>query len=360
MADFMEGLESPEELMEKQRAYDEQKRKAAIYGSIADNLSNRQSLGSIMLGRNVGGFTPSKAVEAGFGPSGAAPDEAYKQRLSGLLTRSQLAKAQRDEASEAKKMAQSETDATQLGKLQSGLGKKYGLGPSEGLSMEGQKQYKELLEKVMQAKERSALSKIMQGNSLTQKQPSAEEFKAAGFSKQMEQAEADLDGILGEGVYDPTSTMSSFELSNWTPNKLKPDGAKQYQQAASRFITANLRKESGASISKDEFAREYDKYFPLPGDGEDVLAQKKAARLQAIENLKGEGGRAYDRIKTVAAVPKSKKQRDMDLIKEAAAGMPKFDIVDEDLMALEYYKANPDAPEAPALRAKLARKGLLK
>jgi hypothetical protein len=56
-------------------------------------------------------------------------------------------------------------------------------------------------------------------------------------------------------------------------------------QARRNFITAVLRKESGASISPSEFANEEKKYFPQIGDTDQAIAQKQAARNLAIKAM---------------------------------------------------------------------------
>ena len=63
-----------------------------------------------------------------------------------------------------------------------------------------------------------------------------------------------------------------------------------YAQAKENFITAVLRKESGASINPSEFAREERKYFPQAGEGEKVIKQKQRARELAIQAMKIQAG----------------------------------------------------------------------
>lgn len=64
------------------------------------------------------------------------------------------------------------------------------------------------------------------------------------------------------------------------------DKQQQYQQAKINFITAVLRKESGASIAPSEFDTEDKKYFPQPGESEKIILQKQRAREMAVEALK--------------------------------------------------------------------------
>ena len=71
----------------------------------------------------------------------------------------------------------------------------------------------------------------------------------------------------------------------------------QVQQAKLNFITAILRKESGAAIGSDEFAKEDQKYFPQRGDSDAVLAQKKQARQTAIRTMEIQAGPGAKEIK---------------------------------------------------------------
>ena len=59
----------------------------------------------------------------------------------------------------------------------------------------------------------------------------------------------------------------------------------QVAQARINFITAVLRKESGASISPSEFVTAEKNYFPKPGDDQTVVAQKQKARDLAIKSM---------------------------------------------------------------------------
>lgn len=61
-------------------------------------------------------------------------------------------------------------------------------------------------------------------------------------------------------------------------------------QARVNFVTAVLRKESGASISPTEFATAEKNYFPAPGDSESVVKQKQQAREMAIKAMKLQAG----------------------------------------------------------------------
>jgi len=73
-------------------------------------------------------------------------------------------------------------------------------------------------------------------------------------------------------------------------NTLMSDAQQKYQQAKINFMSAVLRKESGAVISDTEYANEDRKYFPQTGEGKGVLEQKRKARELAIEALRAQAG----------------------------------------------------------------------
>jgi len=357
MADFMEGMETPEELYEKQRAYDEQKRKAAIYGSIADNLSNRQSLGSIMLGRNVGGFTPSKAVEAGFGPSGASPDEEYKQRLSGLLTRSQMAKAQREEAQGAEKVAQSKLDAEKLGKLTSGLGKQYGLGSSEGLSVEGQKQYRELLEKVITAREAAAKRKSASGG-VDGGVDGGGKVVPAGQMAALAGAGAGLDTLrkLEKDIKEGSASYGPIlgrlrSLNPWdTSQRLAESSTKQAAQTIGTYL-------EGGKLAEGDIARYRDQ---LPGspDTEDVaLGKSLQLREKIIDKLRQEITALSDRY-DVSPLQKKLKEEELLLAQDKQKINPTPAASDKIGMSKAKAAKTPDEMSEAELDAYIKANGL--
>lgn len=74
----------------------------------------------------------------------------------------------------------------------------------------------------------------------------------------------------------------------------------QVQNARINFITAVLRKESGASISPAEFTQAEKLYFPKPGESDTVVKQKQRARDLAIEAMRiqaGPGAKSIDQLK---------------------------------------------------------------
>ena len=70
----------------------------------------------------------------------------------------------------------------------------------------------------------------------------------------------------------------------------------QNDQARRNFISAVLRKESGAAISPTEYVNEERKYFPQLGDSKKVIKQKQEARDLAIKALEAQAGSSGKRM----------------------------------------------------------------
>jgi hypothetical protein len=127
------------------------------------------------------------------------------------------------------------------------------------------------------------------------KPATADEKTSALFAVRSKDA-ANLIQQLESGGYDPAS-LASKARSTELPFVGKPAANskdRSYDQAKRSFITAVLRKESGAAISNPEYANEAKKYFPEPGDGPEQIAQKKAERDRAVQTLITAAGTAYD------------------------------------------------------------------
>jgi hypothetical protein len=99
-------------------------------------------------------------------------------------------------------------------------------------------------------------------------------------------------------------TESVFNVLPQIMGGLSPE-QQQVAQARLNFITANLRKESGATLLPSEFITEERKYFPKPGDDATVIAQKQKARnlaLKAMEIQAGPGAKNIQQYQTGGSV----------------------------------------------------------
>lgn len=87
---------------------------------------------------------------------------------------------------------------------------------------------------------------------------------------------------LGQTAYDIAPNAANYFMSS----------ERQIANSAQdEFIAASLRQDSGAAIPEEELERQRRIYFPMPGEGPDVIEQKRQARLRALEGLKQSAGR---------------------------------------------------------------------
>jgi hypothetical protein len=107
------------------------------------------------------------------------------------------------------------------------------------------------------------------------------------------------------GTLEALVPYQGEKLAAGAENVLRPflssESQNNYEQARENFITAVLRKESGASISPTEFAREERKYFPQVGDSDSTIKQKQEARRLAISAMRQVAGPFAKKIDEISA-----------------------------------------------------------
>lgn len=119
--------------------------------------------------------------------------------------------------------------------------------------------------------------------STAEKPLTVDQAKARQFSTAAENA----DKLLEEVNYTP----GLIQLPG--PNQLKSGSRQSFEQASRAFVNAILRRESGATITDDEFKNKFKELIPQAGDGKAVLEQKAQARKAAVETIKQAGGGSY-------------------------------------------------------------------
>jgi hypothetical protein len=142
------------------------------------------------------------------------------------------------------------------------------------------------------------------GTAMTESQSNA-----TAYGMRMKEANAILDDLSKKGVLKGALVegvpLVGESLGKVLPSVLGGTSAAQQQvnQAKSNFITAVLRKESGAVISDSEFDREDKKYFPQVNDSPAVIKQKENARklaIKAIEVQAGPGAKSIQQLQPSA------------------------------------------------------------
>jgi hypothetical protein len=165
--------------------------------------------------------------------------------------------------------------ATKLSPLQQKVAAE-GLDPN---TPEGQKRARELNQRAatdpsLKLTDRQILSKASEG-----------QLASAGFANRVQASNAILTELEDTPGFDPTSIQASFLRSVPGGNIILSEEQQRFQQAKEDFITAVLRKESGAAIGVEEFEKEDRKFFPQIGDKPGVLKQKAIGRERAFQNL---------------------------------------------------------------------------
>ena len=98
---------------------------------------------------------------------------------------------------------------------------------------------------------------------------------------------------LEQSGFDAASINTGMQ--NLAPNLLRSPAVQTYRAARDNWVSAVLRKESGAAISKSEYENAYRQYFPQVGDAPEIIRQKANLRKIAEDNMKlVAGGRAAE------------------------------------------------------------------
>ena len=132
------------------------------------------------------------------------------------------------------------------------------------------------------------------------KAPTEFQGKSAAFGLRATEADKIISELTGQ--YNPAAVNSKTTVENWpliggalgaATNTFALNANDQKAEQAQRdFVNAVLRQESGAAIGPDEFNNARKQYFPQPGDGPDVIAQKARNRQLAIQGFQSNAGRA--------------------------------------------------------------------
>lgn len=129
--------------------------------------------------------------------------------------------------------------------------------------------------------------------------------KALQFGSRMQDAEDIFASLASNGVNTSIPGSQAGYGIGATISALQPEQWQQLDQAKRNFINAALRRESGAVISPSEFDNAEKQYFPQPGDGPKVIAQKKANRELATRGILAEVPDMENRVKAVRQTPES-------------------------------------------------------
>lgn len=154
------------------------------------------------------------------------------------------------------------------------------------------------------------------------------EKSAAGYLSRMRAAEAIMDELAEDGPV--VRSMASLLMAGTNFEGLLLDERQErILQAQRDWVRAKLRKESGAVIGQEEMAEEILTFFPLPGESERNVEQKRQARLQAERQLEIMSGNAAQQAGDQGSQPQAPdpvpgtqdfQQRTNDLLRQYGTG----------------------------------------
>lgn len=128
----------------------------------------------------------------------------------------------------------------------------------------------------------------------TMKEPNESEKNAMTFADRMAQSGGLIDQYGNAGL---SNWDQAVRGNSWIPdileNQMVGSDFQKFDQARRDFINAQLRRESGAVISPEEFDNANKQYFPFPGDSPEVLEQKKQNRQTVINGMIRAAGPTY-------------------------------------------------------------------
>ena len=110
------------------------------------------------------------------------------------------------------------------------------------------------------------------------KPQNATQSAANGYADRLNEASIVLDTLGG-------NFTGKLDYGGKLPNVLQSGDRQSYEQAKKNFVTAVLRRESGASIAPTEFQTAEEIYFPVAGDTKETIEQKEKTRNTVINNF---------------------------------------------------------------------------
>lgn len=132
-----------------------------------------------------------------------------------------------------------------------------------------------------------------------------EQGKNTGFLIRAQDANKEITNLESQGTSAWNKVAGSIP---GVGNYLVGEDAQKLTQAKRDFINSVLRQESGAVISPEEFANAEQQYFPQPGDGPEVIAQKRKNRDNAIAGFRirsGPGAQSVDQMQGTTPAPQA-------------------------------------------------------
>lgn len=118
------------------------------------------------------------------------------------------------------------------------------------------------------------------------KPPTESDKKNAVLFSSMMNAENQIKALDKQGSTDTSSIMNRALGATPVTKPMQSDAFRKYESAALRWSANLLYLKSGATATPEEVESTRKQFFPQPGDGPEVKAQKEQARQQEIEAVR--------------------------------------------------------------------------
>ena len=167
-------------------------------------------------------------------------------------------------------------------------------------------QYQQQRDKLLAAGDRMAAHQLDVDYAKAKINMNEQQSNAATYADRMNLSEPILNDPNKIAAYSDPSQVARAKyapLTSMFGNYLNNDNYNSFDQAQKDFITAKLRKESGAAINAGEFATDEKTFLPRASDSPEVVAQKKAAREAIRGGLARAAGPAYEPTVVNAPAP---------------------------------------------------------
>jgi len=105
--------------------------------------------------------------------------------------------------------------------------------------------------------------------------------------------------MIEKSTYKPANITSRLPMLE----SMKSDERKKFEAASNNWIEATLRDKSGQGLKDSEYDDARAQYFPLAGDGKDVMEEKRQRRLGAEASLKAKIGPDADHYINQSRIP---------------------------------------------------------
>lgn len=134
-------------------------------------------------------------------------------------------------------------------------------------------------------RDRLEFDKVDSVRKLSEKPLNDTQSKALLFGSRMREADKVLESLAKAGTKASVPGSRAGYGIGSVVTALSSSQQQQLDQAKRDFLSAVLRRESGAVISDSEFDNGDKQYFPQIGDGKDVIAQKARNRKLATDGI---------------------------------------------------------------------------